>query len=172
MFQTTGATLTRVETDGRDFAGVKQCGAGIGLNNADNTTLNQCYAHHNGYSHGFAFYRSRVIRTYGCGAEYNGQTNGSGTATAGTKGDGFNHEQTFDTIHQSPYSGFNSLSEFRYYGNADTATYPSAYGGDTYPHEVHDLTITDGGPWDVRIDNLQSTLPVLSNCPTPVYAYT
>jgi hypothetical protein len=56
------------------------------------------------------------------------------------------------------------MCELRYYANA---TAPN--NGDTSPHHVTRLVLSDAGTFDIFIDNIQTTLPILVSCPTPNY---
>jgi hypothetical protein len=161
-----GGLILRLESDGRDYVtGLKTSAAGIACNTNPGITFRDCYSHHMGYSHGFAFWQSTNVTTYSCRSENNG-TLGSGGALGGTVGDGFNMEKSAGSIHYNPIVGGNTLCELRYYGRADG----DAWSGDTTGHQVFDLVLSDGGALDIRIDNAQVTLPVLTRCPAPVYS--
>jgi hypothetical protein len=161
-----GGTILRVESEGRDYlTGVKTSAAGIACNSNPGVTFRDCYSHHMGYSHGFAFWQSPNITTYNCRSENNGTT-GALNALGGTVGCGFNMEKSAGSIHYSPIVGFNTLAELRYYGREDN----DPWSGDTTGHQVFDLVLTDSGSLNIRIDNAQTTLPILTRCPSPVYS--
>lgn len=159
-----GARFYRVEVDGRNAAGVRVGAAGFGTNTYSNAYFEDCYAHHMACSHGFAFWETKGIQTLRCIAENNGGV-GGGTFDA-LAGDGFNHERSFDTVHRFPRVGGNTLCELRYFAENQG----DAYDGDTTGHQIYDLTVTDGGALDIRIDGSQTVLPTLTRCPAPVYS--
>lgn len=161
LFIGDGAKLYRCEVDGRrDLDNAKITAAGIATNNNTNVYLEGCSAHHNGFSHGFAFWQTNGITAVDCSATNNGTTGSPGTVA-----DGFNFERSRTTVLTRPTVGFNTLCELRYYGKNNN----DAYDGDTYPHSVDSLTLTDGGALDINIDGIQTTLPTITNSPTPVY---
>lgn len=159
VFSSPGATLTRVEVDGRSpTTGLKVGAAGIGLNSSDNVTLTDCHSHHSGYSHGFAGWQSDNVTSSNFWSHDNG--GGTGTVTGGSnQAAGLNHERCSTSVHHSPTLGGNTLAEVRYWSDQ----------GDTTGHALDHVTITDGGSFDIKIANQQTSHPALTSSPTPRY---
>lgn len=158
-----GARFYRVEVDGRNDSGVRVGAAGIGTNTTSGVYFEDCSSHDNAVSHGFAFWETNNGELVRCSATNNGSA--SGADLGGVTGAGFNMERSRNIVHRSPRMGGNTLCEMRFYARNDG----DAYDGDTTGHQVLDAVLTDGGPFDIRIDNAQVTLPTLTRCPPPVY---
>lgn len=156
--------FVNVEIDGRRSwgDGSKISGAGFGTSSTTNVRYERCYAHHMGFSHGFAFWQTNGITAVDCVSTDNG--GGQSASLGGTAGDGFNFERSRNSLLVRPTVGRNTLCELRYYGRNDG----DSYDGDTFPHRVENLTLLEGN-LDIRIDKVQRTDPVLVSCPPPVF---